>query len=413
MKNPLSVTEALQKIDENSQEGKIINKNLTDAMNHVLSQEIKADRDLPPFNRSAVDGYAIRSEDLNGYILDTGGNPRADVKEFNILGTVLAGSHNTFAVKKDDCVHIMTGAAVPDGFDAVVKVEVSHGENGKVRFDKTSVEPWSNISRRGEDAKKGDTLVKPGMFVDPSMVHIAAACGINSLRVKEKPSVSLVTTGDELVSIEETPLPHQIRDSSSYSIEILLKDYEMSFRTRIRARDIEKEIHTAIKEGLKSDILIVTGGVSMGVTDFVPEIFDRLGVKQIFHKVKIKPGYPIWFGKSKNGCAVFGLPGNPVSTQIGFKVFVEPYIRKFMGMQPQEPVFLPLISDKTKKHDREEYAQAKIVNKDGKSFIQPIKHHGSGDFVNLLGSNGLMIHPADVKTIREGEYAAFLYWRSV
>ena len=402
MPETLIVSEALRIILEHTGTGSIEEKNLSDAMNHILAMEIKSDRDLPPFNRSAVDGYAIRSEDF-----------KTGIKEFKIKGTVLAGSHERFELNRGDCVHIMTGAAVPDGLDAVIMVEVSEKNGETVRFNKSTVDPWSNISRRGEDAGKGDILVKAGAPADPSMIHIAAACGADHLKVFQKPSVSLVTTGDELVSIHETPLPNQIRDSSSHSVEILLKNYEMGFKTRKRVKDSEEEIYEAVKEGIQSDLLIVTGGVSMGVTDFVPVIFEKLGVKKIFHKVKIKPGYPFWFGKSEQGCLVFGLPGNPVSTQIGFKTFVEPCIRKFSGMPLQKSVFLPLLTEKNKKHDREEYAQAKIVNRENQSFLEPIKHHGSGDFVNLLGSDGVMIHPAEQKTIRKGEFAEFLFWKPV
>lgn len=150
----------------------------------------------------------------------------------------------------------------------------------------------------------------------------------------------------------------------------------------------------------------------MGTTDIIPEILSNLGVKKIFHKLKIKPGKPLWFGKTES-VTVFGLPGNPVSSQVGLKIFVEAYIRKFMRLPEEKALYIPLFEEKIKNHDLEEFTQAKLVNENKRTFLQPMKHHGSGDYVNMLLTDGLMIHPADKNQLAKGEFVKFYPWRSL
>jgi molybdopterin molybdotransferase len=249
------------------------------------------------------------------------------------------------------------------------------------------------------------------MAVDPSLVPIAASLGKGRLNVYRAPSIALITTGDEVVRPDQTPLDHQIRDSNSSSIEALLKNFDITLRTKRLVPDSRPIIREAIERGLESDLLIITGGVSMGVADYVPQILSELGVRKVFHKVRVKPGFPLWFGRSANGGAVFGLPGNPVSSQVACRIFVSAYIRRFMGFPDEVPLRLPLAKSKSKKHDREEYAQARLILKEGRTMIEPIRHNGSGDFIHLLGSSGVMVHPAGSPELREGEAVEFHFWR--
>ena len=367
----------------------------------VCAENVFADRNIPPFNRAAVDGFAIRYQDIE-----------KGIKTFTIIGTLTAGSDQVFHPGEGECVHVMTGAPVPSPADIMYKIEETETDGQTTTIPEEKYNRFMNIAREGEDSKAGDLLVPQGTRIDSSVLPVLAGVGKFNIKTHKRPEVTLITTGDEIIPVTQTPLPWQIRDSSSFSLRQLLFHYGITLKERVLIKDNREELTAAIKQGLASDILLLTGGVSMGTTDIIPDILSGLGVEKVFHKLKIKPGKPLWFGKTKTA-AVFGLPGNPVSSQVGLKIFVEPYIRKFMGLAEQKTIWLPLAQDKTKKHDLTEFTQGKIISKDNKSYLQPIKHHGSGDYVHLLSTDGLMVHPAEELTLKAGQYLQFYPWRSL
>lgn len=399
----LSAKEAYEEVLKNTPEGRkqVLSIEDQDLFGRILAEDVVADRDIPPFHRAAVDGYAIRIEEMQAG------------ESFEILGTLRAGSGEIFETKKGGALFIMTGAPVPEDYNAIIKVEEASVDGDRVSFDREPPSLWSNIARRGEDAPAGSVVVKAGTRIDTSSLPILAAVGKTELLVYAKPVVTLITSGDEVVPAGTSPLDHQIRDSSSYSIGNLLR---LNGAGEIRKRRVEDNpdlLLGAIQEGLKSDFLLITGGVSMGVTDVIPELLEKAGVKKVFHRIKVKPGKPLYFGKTDGGTLVFGLPGNPVSSQVGLKMFVEPAIRRWSGKVPRRPLVLPLAEEKKKKHDLEEFTQVRIVEKDGASALLPFKHHGSGDFVNLSGADGLMVHPADETLIPGGKMVEFYPWISL
>jgi len=396
---PLSVEQALRIVIENAETTPVITESLHDALFCATTSAIDSDRDIPPFDRSIVDGYALVSSDF-----------KRGIREFRIIGTILAGSNQTFHPESGECVQIMTGAVVPPGFDAVVMVEDSVANDQTVRFTGKLVEPWMNIARRGEDAKRGDLLLPERTTVDASTIPTITSCGYSRIPVHRKPTISLIATGDELVSIDEIPKAHQIRDVSSYSLEALLAYGGMTFRSKHLVKDVRNELEAAIREGLNSSILVITGGVSKGITDLVPEILTGLGIVQLFHRVNMKPGLPLWFGKSQTGGVVFGLPGNPVSSQVCFRIFVQTAIRRMMNLPEEIPLHLPILRSKTKKHRRTEYAPARLVLHDQKTCVEPISYNGSGDFFHIAGSHGLMLHPSDAERIDADMSVRFFLW---
>ncbi len=397
----LPAEKALALIHQSVTPGGSENRPLLETPGFVLDEEIRADRDLPPFYRSQVDGYALRTEEfLSGR------------REFRVVGTIYAGESSSLTYAPGTSVKIMTGGALPEGWDAVVKRENVELRGEEVHIPRESMEEWFNVSRQGEDSRQGDLLAAPPRAVDAALLAVAASVGKSTLRVKRKPTMALITTGDEIISVENTPSPVQIRDANTYSLQTLMGHYGIHPLFVERVGDDREALRQAMSKGLQADILLLTGGVSMGDTDYVPALLEELGVKKVFHRLKVKPGRPIWFGKGREGNAVFGLPGNPMSCMAGFKIFVEPYLRRFMSLPLQEPLLLPLARDKRKKHDLEEYAIARVEETEEGSRLVHVEHHGSGDFVSILQSTGLLVHPAEQPLLAKGEKARFYYWRA-
>jgi len=395
----ISYPEALELILQNAKQIPEELISLSQARGRVLTERIISDRDYPPFNRSAMDGFAIRTQD---YIQN---------HEF-VYERELAAGKSISLEPKENVIRIMTGAPVPSGLDAVVKIEDSHLTefNGvkKVKFHPAEIKPWSNIAKQGEDVSKGTFVMDAGQSIFTSEISLLASLGISQMRVAKLPIVNIISTGNELISLGEIPLPYQIRDSNSHTITSIFAKYNITpFQTSLVHDDIEI-LTMKIKEGLESDILVLSGGVSMGTMDLVPSILQKLDVKLIFHKTGIKPGKPIWFGK-KNDTAVFGLPGNPFSVQTCARIFLEPYIRKISG-QNQAPILkLPLSKSKIKKSSLTEFFPVKYDIGET-TYLTPVSFNGSGDIRAGLHSDGLGIFPDNKTNLNEGEIIQFLPW---
>ncbi len=371
------------------------------AYNRILAEDIKADRDYPPFNRASMDGYALNISDWNEHGL----------RQFKVVEELHAGAVPTQKLGKGDCLKIMTGAAVPPEADAIIKVELSAHQGTTVSFEEIGdLKKWRNIALRGEDRKTGEILATKGQLCNAAIISVLAVIGKMEVKVAKLPKVSIISTGTEVLPPDKTVLPHQIRDSNSFALQNLLKKFNIGLEHKILVPDDKTLLREAILKGLQSDILILSGGVSMGDADFVPEVLNSQGVQTIFHKIQIKPGKPFWFGKKENGTVVFGLPGNPMSCQVGFRVFIEPYLNAKLGLPKPQSLYLPLMGTHQKRSKFTEYFPCKIINKNEKTFIKTHEYNGSGDIAAMIGSDGLAAHPAKSKKLNENTIIEFLPW---
>ena len=301
----LSVPEAQKVIIKQSRSFGVEQVLLDDAPGRVLAEDLLADRDYPPFNRSTMDGFAIISSDLS-----------KGIREFEVVGEVFAGQVSKKALTSGECMKIMTGAPVPGGADAVVKVGDTQLVGKTMTAGIDEVAQGKNVANRGEDALAGDLLVSRGIICEPPIVGALAVAGKDQVNVMKIPQVSLISTGNEIIPVGKPILPHQIRDSNQHALRAFFLKYKIEPAQRILAVDDKEQLRQAVSKSVGADLLILTGGVSMGDADFVPEILASEGVEKLFHKVMVKPGKPLWFGRLPSGGVAFGLPGNPVSSQV-------------------------------------------------------------------------------------------------
>ncbi|EQA35558.1 MoeA N-terminal region (domain I and II) [Leptospira inadai serovar Lyme str. 10] len=394
----ISVEEAVSRILNQTESASSMTVSLKDAIGLVLAQSVNADRDYPPFNRATMDGFAIREE---GFSPD---------RIYKFTQEVSAGMSIDLH-PEEEAVRIMTGAPVPDGLNVVIKVEDSREQNtvGEIRFEAKSIRKYLNIALQGEDLKKGDLVFSGGETLSAAAISLLASLGMRNIKVSAPPKVSIISTGNEVVSIEQDPLPWQIRDSNSYSLLSFLSKFGIEPEFVTLVPDDESKIREALAKGLESDILLLSGGVSMGNLDLIPPVLKSLSVEQVFHKVLIKPGKPIWFGKRKR-TAVFGLPGNPFSVQVCARIFVEPYIRKFLGMNSEQPLQLPFLGSRKKKNQLAEYFPV-ILQTNDRTGVSPKLFNGSGDIRAGLFSDGIALHASSSDSLEVGDFVEFRAWQ--
>ena len=366
---------------------------LENAAGLCLAESIKSDLNMPPFNRSAMDGYAVIAKDIKPSV------------ELEVIESIRAGYNPKKKVGRGQASKIMTGAVVPAGADAVVKVEETKplDNDKKVRILK-KIEKGVNIARKGEDVRVGKTVLSKGTKVRAQETGILAAVGKNSVKVHATPSVGIISTGDELVDITRKPKPWQIRNSNSYSLAAQARQIVTDVEILGRVNDNKSQIRKLIQKGLKKDILILSGGVSMGEYDLVGEVLLDLGVKIFFEKVALRPGKPTVFGM-KGDKLIFALPGNPVSTFVTFELFVKPCIKKMMGYTSYEhPIIHAELEKAIKiKKKRREYRPA-LLKQEGSGWkVSLIDWHGSGDLFSLTKANGLLIISESVDKLNAGD----------
>ncbi len=357
-----------------------------EALYRVLAEDVYADIDMPPFDKAAMDGYACRLEDLD--------------KELELLEVIAAGEIATHKVGKEQCIKVMTGAKVPEGADTVIMVEQTEEiRPGLIRFSGNKTAP--NIAYKAEDVKKGDLVWKKGMQILPQHVAIFASVGCIKPLVAKQPRVGILSTGDELVEPSEYPEEGKIRNSNGFQLIAQVRAAHCIPNYMGIVPDTEEATHEAIKKALaENDMVILTGGVSMGDFDFVPRIMRQNQVEIIFQKVAVKPGRPTVFGRTKDTC-IFGLPGNPVSSFINFEVFAKPLLYKMMGLDYQPlDLRLPMgIDFSRKKADRVEWLPVSL-NKEGE--VVPVEYHGSAHIHAICLAKALMSIPKGLYEIKKG-----------
>jgi molybdopterin molybdotransferase len=343
--------------------------------------------DMPPFDKSTVDGFACRRADL--------------ASDLSIIETIAAGKRPQKTVHQGECSKIMTGAPVPEGADCVVMVEeTSLLPSGKMQFTGTYSKP--NISVRGEDIKHGDVVLKQGKNITPQDIAVLAAVGCTSLTVSKLPVVGVLSSGDELVEPDEKPGVSQIRNSNSYQLLAQLQRAGCSGKYLGIARDDEQATCDIVGKAVaECDILLITGGVSMGDFDFIPAVLERSDIKILFSRVNVQPGKPTTFGVHRK-CLVFGLPGNPVSSFIQFELLVRPLIYKMMGHDLQQfTCELPMqISYRRRSSDRLGFVPVIITDE---REVLPLEYHGSAHITSLSFAHGIMAIQEGRNTIEKGE----------
>ncbi|MDX2414173.1 MAG: molybdopterin molybdotransferase MoeA [Bacteroidales bacterium] len=357
-----------------------------DSLGRVLAEDIKSDMDMPPFDKTAVDGYACRRADLN--------------KDLVINEVIAAGSLALSPVKTGECAKIMTGAAVPDGADYVFMVEYAEEKDGRVKF--TGKEGKDNIAIKGEDIKQGDIVLKGGRTIKPQDIAVMATVGAVKVSVSCKLKVGIISTGDELVEPDNVPAKGQIRNSNAYQLVAQTIRSGADAHYFGIAPDNEEETFDIVARALDAcDIVLLTGGVSMGDYDFVPHVLQLAGVEILFDRVAVQPGKPTTFGLGKNAL-VFGLPGNPVSSFVQFELFVRPLIQRSMSANWKPESFsIPLAVDYTRKRSERLAFVPVIINDKGEA--EPTSYHGSAHINALPDAGGLMKVPLGIKELKKGD----------
>lgn len=374
---------------------------ISDAVGHILAEEIKADRDLPPYDRVAMDGYAIDSHTF------------IPGKTYRVAGVQPAGSEPLILPSSDDCIEVMTGAILPSGTDAVIRYEDGEVMQGFFTpFAEAKIKPFINVHQKGTDARENEVLLTPGIVISPAEVAVMASVGKAHVMIYCFPNTVLVSTGDELVPVEVQPQLHQIRQSNIYALLAALKSMHWPAET-VHLKDNYDEISLSLARLLRQyDVIILSGGVSKGKFDYLPRALEENGVRKLFHQVAQKPGKPFWFGVRDDGKVVFALPGNPVSTYLCFYRYVRPWILRQMGVHPTFPE-VALAEEVTFESPLTYFLQVEVVIKNGKTEARPVAGHGSGDFVNLKNVHGFLELPADEQVFAPGKAFPFIPFRPV
>lgn len=372
-----------------------------ETVGRILAEDLIADNDFPPYDRVMRDGIAFKYDDFkNG------------IRRFKIQGLQAAGSAPLMVEGTGNCVEIMTGAMLTKGTDAVVMYEETSIEDDSATVHLEDIKHFQNIHPQGSDKAKGALLVSKGAWISPAELGVAASIGKTHLKVFKVPKIAIVSTGDELVPVEEQPLPYQIRRSNVFTLAPLLKDYRIK-PTLFHLLDDREAVTESLENLIKNfDVVCLSGGVSKGKLDFVPDALEACGVQKLFYKVKQRPGKPFWFGKAPNGTTVFALPGNPVSSFMCTNRYLIPWLRASLGLDAFRLPFAELTEDFSFKKDLQYFLQVKTsFGTDGKLYATPEVGNGSGDLVNLVDADGFLELPSEKNEFKKGECYRFISYR--
>jgi molybdopterin molybdotransferase len=403
----ISVEEAEKIIFENilpeNTEGVALQK----SVGRVLAEDLVADRNFPPFDRVTMDGIAIHFDSFkNGQCV------------FEIENTQAAGAPALILTDITHCIEVMTGAMLPEGCDTVIRYEDLKIVDKKAEIQLQNIDYQQNTHKKDSDRKQGETLVHAfngkilrGLKITAAEISTAATIGKATLKVVKKPTVAVISTGDELVDIPDTPLPYQIRRSNVYAIAALLDD---AFKIEAQLFHFVDDKALIVK-GLETilndfDVVILNGAVSEGKFDFVPNALHDLGVQKLFHKVSQRPGKPFWFGKLDQKAVVFALPGNPVSTFMCACRYVLPFIEASMGLEPVRTSGV-LLEDVIFKPDLTYFVPVKIISYHHAPIVKALTGNGSGDLANLNEADGFLELPKDKTEFKAGEYYPLIRYR--
>jgi len=369
---------------------------ISDALGHILDEEIRADREYPPFNRSTRDGFAVHSSEASAGAA------------LHCIGEIKAGDTVHQPLSPGTCVQIMTGAALPPSADAVVMIEFTRRSGDSVTFERAT-QPGQNFVPAGSEAHAGDLALSPGLRLGFAELAAAAQVGRSELRCHPRPAVAILSTGDEVVPIVPTPGPFHIRNSNSVSLEAQVKLAGGAPSPLGNALDRVDDLSAKIELGLQADILVLSGGVSMGKYDLVESVLKGMGAEFYFDAVAIRPGKPAVFGRCRD-TLIFGLPGNPVSTMVTFHLFVIPAIDILSGARPRPlPLLHATLSTPLKeKPGLTHFLPAQLTWPTSQPQVHALPWQGSGDITAMTQANCFLMVPADRPDIVAGETVSVL-----
>jgi molybdopterin molybdotransferase len=395
----ISVEEAWGILLSNLPAPKVEEISFRSALGRILAEDIVATSDVPPFNRAAVDGYAVLASDVQSAPI-----------ELSIVGESRAGEGLSGILRSGEAVSIMTGAPVPSGADAVQMIE--HCKPAVSEHKVTILNPvkvLENIAPYGCEARIGTKILEAGHVVGPAEIAVLATFGYVNIRVYRKPKVAILATGDELVEFDQKPNSDQIRNSNAYCLAAQLNLLGIEHEYLGIARDDKEDLRKKMISGLERDVLIITGGVSMGEYDFVHEVFRDLKLEILFSKVAIKPGKPTVFARRESNL-VFGLPGNPLSALVTFECFVRPVLGRICGMKRPELRRMKgtLMSDVKQSPGRTAFMPAWVVWEDAGWIVDPLLWKNSADIAGFTGANAIFIFPKDKDHLKQGEIVEFM-----
>ncbi len=371
------------------------------ANGRVLQQAVVAERDQPPFDRVMMDGIAIAHTEF-----------AAGRRQFPIQALQAAGDP-ALELQGGNCIEIMTGASLPDGSDCIVPVERITVDDGIAGIEAGYVaEQRQFIHARGSDHAKGAELLTPGTRISPMDIAIIASCGLTEVAVSAAPTIRVISTGNELVPPGEPIAPHQIRMSNGPALVALLEKHGFTDSRHDHIVDDEKVLRTRIADHLDAaNVLILSGGVSMGKADYVPQVLADLGVDVVFHKISQRPGKPMWFGIGKNGQAVFALPGNPVSALVCCRQYVVTALNAAAGLRAKPPEFASLAQEYVFKPQLTCLLPVKLVSAvGGQTLAMPAPTNTSGDFASLSGTDGYVELALESTTFKVGTGVPLHRW---
>ena len=404
--------EALQIILNNTEDFGVEEIPFLNATGRILKEDIKADRDFPPFDNVRMDGIAISFSAF-----------AKGKRAFNIESIQAAGSSQQTLEDSSNCIEVMTGAVLPKHTDTVIRYEDVSIVNEKVTINIDTINKGQNIHLQGKDKKENDVLIKKNRIISPAEIGVFATVGKSLVKVAKQPTVMIVSTGDELVEVNKMPLSHQIRRSNVYTLVSLLEKLNIKAETA-HITDDKSLLKEIIRQFLTDyDVLLFSGAVSKGKFDFLPEVLDELRVTKLFHKVKQRPGKPFWFGQTtpygmseqdrnkSRKTVVFAFPGNPVSTFVGCIKYFYPWYKKSANIVFENHDKAILAEDFIFKPELTYFLQVRLENKKGLLVAVPLAGNGSGDLANLANADGFLELPVNQTEFKTGEVFPLIRYR--
>jgi molybdopterin molybdotransferase len=394
----ISVEQALQSVLNSAQDFGVEEIPFLKSLGRILKEEIFADRDFPPFHRVSMDGIVI---DFAAF--------KNGQRAFKIEGIQAAGSEQIALQNAENCIEVMTGAVLPNYANAVIRYEDVTIENGVATINIDAINDGQNIHTKGKDGKSGALLISKNTLISAAEIGVLATVGKSFVKVAKQPKVMIVSTGDELVAVAKTPLAHQIRRSNVFTLVSLLERLQIPSETA-HITDDKPILKSKIAAYLKAyDVLLFSGAVSKGKYDFLPEVFEELGVEKGFHTVAQRPGKPFWFGQT-NTCSIFGFPGNPISTFVNCLVYFYPWYYKSIGIETKEETVI-LGEDVNFKPNLVYFLQVKLVSEKGQLIAHPITGNGSGDLASLVKAAAFIQLPSGTVEFKKGAVYPIIKYR--
>ena len=408
----ISVEQALQSVLNSAQNFGAEEIPFLKSLGRILKEGIFADRDFPPFNRVAMDGIVINYTSF-----------KKGQRSFKIEGIRAAGSAQITLQNAENCIEVMTGAVSPNNANTAVRYEDVTIDNRIATINLDAINEGQNIHTKGKDGKSGDLLIQKNTIISAAEIGVLATVGKSFVKVARQPKVMIVSTGDELVGVDQNPLAHQIRRSNVFTLVSLLERVHI-FSESTHITDDKPILKSKIATYLKEyDVLLFSGAVSKGKYDFLPEVFEELGIEKLFHKVAQRPGKPFWFGREtsvikndfslnthENNTIVFGFPGNPISTFVNCLAYFYPWYYKSVGLEVREEMAI-LAEDVKFKANLAYFLQVKLETKKGQLIAFPILGNGSGDLASLVNTDAFIQLPDNKSEFKKGEVFKIIRYR--